>query len=244
MIVQGEWNAKVGPDAYENWAGTVGRFGMGDTNDRGIRLLEFAKSHCLTLANTLHPHKWSRTVTWHSPNGQVHNLIDFILVPQRFKSSINKANKRTLPGADIGSDHDLVLTTIKLKLISKYHKNSPRIRFDLKKLQDPEVVEIFKAQVGGKFAVLSVLDNDIDTLAGNIKEVLRTTADEVLGKQQKRSKPWVTTVVLDLCDKRRELRHAKHTSHEARIQYREMNREIRKKMKAAKENWIEAQCKV
>ncbi|XP_071500074.1 uncharacterized protein [Diadema antillarum] len=228
MMVQGYWNAKVGPDAYENWAGTVGRFGMGDTNDRGIRLLEFAKSHCLTLANTLHPKNWSRTVTWHSPNGQVHNQIDFILVPQRFKSSINKANTRTFPGADIGSDHDLVLTTIKLKLNSKY----------------PEAVEIFKAQVGGKFAVLSVLDNDIDTLAGNIKEVLLTTADEVLGKQQKRSKPWVTTEVLDLCDKRRELRHAKHTSHEARIQYREMNREVRKKVKAAKEDWIEAQCKV
>ncbi|XP_071479660.1 craniofacial development protein 2-like [Diadema antillarum] len=71
MIVQGDWNAKVGPDAYENWAGTVGRFGIG--HDRGLRLLKYAKSHCLTLANTLHPHKWSRTVVWHSPNGQVHN---------------------------------------------------------------------------------------------------------------------------------------------------------------------------
>lgn len=29
IIVQGGWNAKVGSKAYENWAGTVGRFGMG-----------------------------------------------------------------------------------------------------------------------------------------------------------------------------------------------------------------------
>ena len=65
LIVQGDWNAKVGPDAYQNWAGTAGRFGLGETNDRGLRLLEFARSHHLTLANTLHPHKLSRTATWH-----------------------------------------------------------------------------------------------------------------------------------------------------------------------------------
>ena len=55
LIVQGDWNAKVGPDTYENWAGTVGRSGISETNNRGLRLLEFARGHCLALANTLHP---------------------------------------------------------------------------------------------------------------------------------------------------------------------------------------------
>ena len=53
LFVQGDWNAKVGPDAYENWAGTTGRFGTGETNDRGLQFFEFAKKHRLTLANTL-----------------------------------------------------------------------------------------------------------------------------------------------------------------------------------------------
>ena len=102
------WNAKVGPDAHQHWAGTVGRFGTGETKDRRWRLLEFAKSHRLTRANTLHPHKLSRTATWHTP--------DINLTPKQFKSSINKSSKRPFPGADIGSDHDLEFTTIKLKL--------------------------------------------------------------------------------------------------------------------------------
>ena len=55
---------------------TVGRFGTGVTNDRRWRLREFAKSHRLTLANTLLPHKLSRTATWHAPNGPIHNQID------------------------------------------------------------------------------------------------------------------------------------------------------------------------
>ena len=70
LIVQGDFNAKVGPDAYDNWAGTVGQYGTGNTNDRGLRLLEFAGSQRLTIANTLYPHKLSRRTTWHAPNGK------------------------------------------------------------------------------------------------------------------------------------------------------------------------------
>ncbi|XP_076436542.1 uncharacterized protein LOC143276040 [Babylonia areolata] len=242
LIVQGDWNAKVGPDAYQNWAGTTGKFGIGETNDRGLRLLEFAKSHRLTLTNTLHPHKLSRNATWHSPNGQVHNQIDFILTPQCYKSSINKANTRTFPGADIGSDHDLVLATFKLKLKCKRCPRNPRIRFDLEKLKDPEIADVFQAQVGGKFAALNLMDIDVDTLANNIKEVLTTTAEQVVGKKRKRIQPWVTNEVLDLCGKRRELRKKKHSSNEARTKHQQVNREVRTKMKAAKENWIEEQC--
>ena len=216
LIVLGDWNAKVGADAYQDWAGTAGKFGFGETNDRGVRLLEFARSHHLTLANTLHPHKPSRTTTWHSPDGNVHNQIDYILAPQRYKSSINKANTRTFPGADIGSDHDLVMATFKLKLDSKRRPKSSRICFDLDKLKDPQIAEVFQAQVGGKFAALNIIDCDIDTLSNNIKETLITTADEVLGKKRKKIKPWVTNEVLDLCDNRRELRKEKHKNIETR----------------------------
>ena len=69
----------------------------------------------------------SRTATWHSPHGQVHNQIDFILTPQRFNSSMSKANTRSFPGADDGNDHDLMLTTIKLKLKTKHFMKSLHI---------------------------------------------------------------------------------------------------------------------
>ena len=39
VIFQGDWNAKIGTDAHERWAGTVGRYGLGTTNERGLRLL-------------------------------------------------------------------------------------------------------------------------------------------------------------------------------------------------------------
>ncbi|KAL8563284.1 hypothetical protein ACOMHN_058782 [Nucella lapillus] len=70
LIVMGDWNAKVGEYAYDQWTGTVGRFGLGEANDHGFRLLEFASSHKLTLASTLFPHKISSRTTWHSPDGK------------------------------------------------------------------------------------------------------------------------------------------------------------------------------
>ena len=34
-VGQGDWDANVGPDAYRHWAGTVGKIGIKETNDRG-----------------------------------------------------------------------------------------------------------------------------------------------------------------------------------------------------------------
>ncbi|KAI8486085.1 hypothetical protein Bbelb_361850 [Branchiostoma belcheri] len=105
------------------------------------------------------------------------------------------------------------------------------------------VVEtIFQAQIGGKFAALSVLDNDVDSLAENIKETLLTTAEEVLGKRRRKIKPWVTDDVLNLCDKRRELRQHKYKSQELAAAYQQANRAVRSKMREVKEKWIEEQC--
>ena len=243
LIIMGDWNAKIGPDAYQQWSGTVGKFGWSETNDRGVRLLEFAQSHRMTIANTLHPHKKSRTVTWQSPGGLVHNQIDYILVPRRFKSSINKAQTRSFPGADIGSDHNLVLTRLKLKLKTNQSNKTPRIRFNLDKLNDPEIAEIFQAQVGGKFAALATIDQDVETLANNLKEALITSAEEVIGRQRSKKQPWVTNKILELCDKRRGLKKDKNSNQEAADKYRTINTKIRNEMKQAKEDWIENQCR-
>ena len=91
-------------------------FNIGKTNSRGQILLEFAEKHKLIIANTLYNHKHSMRITWHSPNGITYNPIDYILTSQIFKSSINKTNIRTYPGAIINSDHDLVICDIKMNL--------------------------------------------------------------------------------------------------------------------------------
>ena len=40
LIVQGDWNAKVGEDARKDWKGTRGPYSNAQTNERGLLLLE------------------------------------------------------------------------------------------------------------------------------------------------------------------------------------------------------------
>ena len=114
--MQGDWNAKVGRDACENWQGICGPFCNNNTDERALRLLEFATFNDPVLANTFGHHKTSRRWTWHNPHEQHHNHIDYILVRKRFQSGVNSTRTRSFPGADIGSDHDLLMMTIRLRL--------------------------------------------------------------------------------------------------------------------------------
>ena len=50
--------------------------------------------------------------TWTSPDGQHQNQIDSILCSQRWRSSIQSA--KTRPGADYGSDHELLIIKFRL----------------------------------------------------------------------------------------------------------------------------------
>ena len=97
FVVQGDWNAKVGTDARESWQGLCGPFCNDDTNDRGLRLLEFATFNDLVLANTFGHHKAPRRYAWHSPNGRHHSQIDYILVRKRFQSGVSIAGARSFP---------------------------------------------------------------------------------------------------------------------------------------------------
>ena len=145
--------------------------------------------------------------------GNTHNQIDYILVKKRFRSGVNIHRTRSFPGADIGSDHDLVMMTFQVRLKKTRKPNQPRLRFDLEKLRDPDVACTFQATIGGKFTPLIGLsdeDMDIDTMITTYNTAVTDAASEILGKERRRKKPWVTKDVLDLCDQRRDLKKKRY----------------------------------
>ena len=82
---------------------------------------------------------------------------------KRFRSGIKTARTRTFPGADVGSDHDMVMLTFQTRLKNSRKPTQPRIRFDLEKLNDPTVMSAFRATIGGRFAPLTTpVDEDAD----------------------------------------------------------------------------------
>ena len=111
LFIIGDCNAKEGT---QETPGAAGKFGLGIQNEAGQRLIEFCQENTLVMANTLFQQHKRRLYTWTSPDGQHQNQIDYILCSQRWRSSIQSA--KTRPGADCGSDHQLLITKFRLKL--------------------------------------------------------------------------------------------------------------------------------
>ena len=80
---------------------------------------------------------------------------------------------------------------------------------------------------------------DINTTITTYNTAVTDAANEILGKDCCRKKPWVTNDVLDLCVERRDLK--KRFEAEGTKEYREANGRIRKAMKKPKADWIGAQ---
>ena len=104
------------------------------------------------------------------------------------------------------------MITFRLRLKKTSKPKHTRLKFDLEKLKDLNVLETFQAMVGGKFAPLTIMDNedtDRDSMITTFNTAVTETASEIFGKHHQKKKPWITAEILDLCDKRRELRKKK-----------------------------------
>ena len=93
-------------------------------------LIEFCQENAMAIANTLYQQHKRRLHTWTSPDGQHRNQTDYILCSQRWRSSIQSA--KTSPGADYGSDDELLIAKFRLKL-KKVGKTTRPLRYDLNK---------------------------------------------------------------------------------------------------------------
>ena len=101
------------------------------------------------------------------------------------------AGKRSFPGADIGhwtadieSDHDLLTMTFRLCLNKPKHT---KLRFDLERLKDPNVLQTLQAMTGGKFAPLAIMSNEdlhIESLITTFNTAATETASKIFSKHR------------------------------------------------------------
>ena len=76
-----------------------------------------------------------------------------------------------------------------LKRISK--PKHTRLKFDLEKLKDPNVLETFQAMIGRKFAPLTITNNedtDLNTMITTFNTAMTETANEILTNIIRRKK--------------------------------------------------------
>ena len=136
LFIIGNWNAKVGS---QETPGVTGKFDLRVRKEAGQRLIEFCQENALAIANTLFQQHMRRLYTWTSPDGQHQNQIDYMLCSQRRRSSIQSAKTRL--GGHCGSDHELLIAKLRLKL-KKVGKTNRPFRYDLNQIPYDYTVEV------------------------------------------------------------------------------------------------------
>ena len=235
VMIIGDFNAKIGAGyQHEEEKVAIGKHGLGVRNKRGDSLVDFCIGNELVVANTLFQQHPRRLYTWISPNGKVRNQIDFILIKKRWKSSVKVA--KTLPGADVGSDHQLLIANIRVKL-KKVETCLRAKRFDLGCIDDH-----YRVATKNRFSELlsSDAEKTPDELWLDLKaSILDSAKKHIPTQRRKKSTPWLSQEVIALSDERRQLKEAGLKN--SRL-YRLISSEIQLKARRDKNNHIKMKC--
>ena len=102
--------------------------------------------------------------------------MDYILCSQRWRSSIRSA--KTRPGADCGSDHELLIAKFRLKL--KIGKTFRAFRYDLNQIPYDYTVE-----VTNRFTALDLIDRVPEELWTEVCDIVQEAAIKTVAKKKK-----------------------------------------------------------
>ena len=227
VILMGDLNAKVG----NNSSTATGTFGLGQRNDRGDRLIEFCASNDLLLMNTCFQQHKRRLFTWTSPDGNTKNQIDYIAVQKRWKSNV--VSTKTYPGADCGSDHELLAANIRLKLKRLKASNS-QIKWDVN-----TDLQKYSVAVKNRFAALSSDSTDSEEVWSEIKQIIKDTAEIHIPKLVKKKKSaWLSDSALNIAQQRRD----RKGSGASREEIQRLNAKFQRQARRDKEKYLNDMC--
>ena len=115
-------------------------------------------------------------------------MIDRILIRKRWKTAI--WNCRTYQGADIASDHSLVMCRFRTRLRVNV-SNRAQARLDMNALQDPDTKKAFQASLAATLESGAHAEDDIEEHAKFIHEALDNALKEVVPKLKRTKSPWI-----------------------------------------------------
>jgi hypothetical protein len=155
-ILLGDFNAKLGrKDTFKLMIGNESSHE--DSNDNGVRVVNFATSKNLVVKSTMFPHRNIHKCIWTSPDRKTHNQIDHVLIDKRWHSSILYV--QSFRGDDCDTDHYLVVAKVRVRLaVSKEAaENFDAERFNLNKLSELDVRKQYQIKISNRFAALEIL---------------------------------------------------------------------------------------
>ena len=132
----------------------MGTEGLEEMNENGVLFADFCAFNELVIGGSLFPHKPTHKATWVSADLKTENQIDHIAITRKWRNVL--LDVRVKRGADIDSDHHLLVGKFRIKLaVKKKFGDRAQRRFDTRKLQDPQVRREVGVALRNRFQVLS-----------------------------------------------------------------------------------------
>ena len=203
----------------------MGPYGIGERNERGDRLVEFAASRKLYIGNSKYKKKDSRKWTWKSPDGSVKNEIDFIMTNKE-----NTIEDLTVVGrVNTGSDHRLVRARFNFRTRIERAKlvKTQTSKIDYKVLNAHQ--NLFQLELQNKFKELQVSEDDIESYNQDIIAIVNDAARTIASSKKSIKIDKISESTKDMLRKRREMKQ--DATQYSKIEYRELCKTVRKQMR-------------
>ena len=113
------------------------------------------------------------------------------------------ATRSAMRQADVGSDHNLLVAKVKLKLRKARKNNMQKRRFDVNKLKTPEIKHEFSVEIRNKF---EILQHEAALTIDSLNQAMRETGEKILGYKQSKKKEWISRETLNKIEERREVK--------------------------------------
>ena len=128
-------------------------------------------------------------------------LIIFFAAKDGEASLLTIQSTKTRPGADCGSDHELLIAKFRLKL-KKVGKTTRPFRYDLNQIPYDYTVE-----VRNRFKGLDLIDRVPDELWNEVHDIVQETGIKTIPMEKKCEKAkWLSEEALRIAVKRREVK--------------------------------------
>ena len=201
----GDFNAKIGMD-NTGYEGIMGTLVLGQMNENGERFADLCALNQLVIGGSIFPHTRIHKATWISPNHVTENQIDHICISCKFRTSWRDV--RVMRGADVSSDHHLLMTTVKLHLKRFTTANCTRTKNNVRLLRDKDTQAAFQISLSSRFQPLQEQteddETDIETQWEHYKKLWHNTYEEILGKKKTQHKEWISADTIQKLGTRRE----------------------------------------
>lgn len=243
LLVMGDFNAKVGSDNIGREQ-IMGKEGIGKINENGELFVDFCQQNDLVIGGTVFPHRTIHKTTWTSPDLATRNQIDHMTISRRWRRTL--MDVRAYRGADVGSDHALIIGKLKIKIAKVKKTGTQRHqRFDTNNLQSLPERRAFAVGLFIKHQAIADDDGSLESKWEHVKKSFTSTCEELLGYRKRHYKSWLSKDSISKIEERRKIKeninNAKTRSQKKDIQiaYRLKDKEVKKSAKKDKRDYVD-----